>query len=438
MPTAVVRSDPTDPPAVVAAAFDAATAYDAEFHIGLVAGDATSAVARANTLKLNAALDAQNPEGKFTFRDGRVGPVLKPICCGAKEFYFAGTIQTGARIGGVLCGAGGRSYLISSLAYGQTRGVGGFVTRFTRIDGDQDWGRDEREIVRVRGAGWVISGIEFRGRRYDLDPTGEGPDGPQSLPPKQPKTPIGISIEAKAGSPTMTLSTIRDCTIAECDVGINTVPYFHDANGNRVMTHEHADLGTVEDCNFWGVSSVFRQECNQSVNWHFRSLHVSAFGGAGYTPVTVFDLVTGGDVYCWGLRLDHYAATVVKLKTFAASNLNIDVQGMRWDRGTPNKEQSPTQPYYLTLFHYDHPKEHDGQDLSWKRARVRIEGSISDTLTKPHNFHTNRLLIIPDLGCPVGIPLAGLRFDVAGIPKTNFASKNGYLTPTPAWRTKLP
>src|SRR3954470_24537793 len=91
--------------------------FDAENNIGLVANNPAPNIASRNTALLNAALDAQWAGGKFKFANGQVGPILYPIQCAAKQFFFAGTIQTSRRIGGVLIGAGGRSYIISEGDY---------------------------------------------------------------------------------------------------------------------------------------------------------------------------------------------------------------------------------------------------------------------------------------------------------------------------------
>ena len=94
-----------------------AISYDAEADLGLIAENDSPAVAARNTQLLNAALDAQWSGGKFRFTNNTAGPILYPIQASAKEFFFAGTIQTSKRLGGSLTGSGGRSYPITAEHY---------------------------------------------------------------------------------------------------------------------------------------------------------------------------------------------------------------------------------------------------------------------------------------------------------------------------------
>jgi hypothetical protein len=144
---------------------------DAERDLGLVAG--SLAAAAENAKRLNAAMDAAWPDGKFTFADGSIGPILSEIRFAPKDFYFAGELRTGHRTGLALVGTGGRGSPLGEANFDAADGrgaIGGLVTRFTRLD-PENGSREAAEgfvggaILRLRGNGTRIEHIVFNGRR---------------------------------------------------------------------------------------------------------------------------------------------------------------------------------------------------------------------------------------------------------------------------------
>lgn len=394
--------------------------YDAETDIGLVAENMTPQVAQKNTVLLTAALNAQWLGGKFRFVDGHTGPVLNPIRCSGKEFFFAGTIKTAAKIGCELHGMG-RSYSIASGAY-IVNGQGGAVTRFTRIDGGNT-ANGEVAILRLRGAGAVVEGIEFRGQAYNYDPTGGGPGEPTSQPAGI-RTPVAIEVESRNGVPTTTKHLIRNCLFADCGVGIYSRACYYDDKGQQVADESHADLGSVSDCDWTGCDSCYKSENQQSVCWRFNNLIVS---GRGWKPpVTVFDILRGGDVTCNGLTLDHSAATIFRVRDYSQHTARLVCNDMKWDRGTATADDGQGHPYYLTLFQYDGPV---GYDISFARWSVRVTGNISNSDPASPAYHAERLLSIPP-GC--GLPTDDLLFDISRLPTAGFVSAGGpWVRPKP-------
>lgn len=129
-------------------------AYDAEYHIGLVADDASDATATANRVKLNAAMAAAWPGGSYAFSHGTPGPILKPITFAGKNFYFKGRLQTGLHTGLMLIGTGAGTVL------GQGDAQAGQRTCFIRIDADPD-----DFVILLRYNGVSMENILCFGRR---------------------------------------------------------------------------------------------------------------------------------------------------------------------------------------------------------------------------------------------------------------------------------
>lgn len=357
--------------------------YDAEADIGLVPESVTAAV--ANRERLNDALNAQWRGGQFKFANGSIGPVLHPIRAAAKEFFFAGTIETPVRIGGALRGFGSRGYPIVSAHYNPPGGVqGGAVTRFTRIDGDNGGA-----IVRLRGAGFTLEGIEFRGRPYVKD------DGSGMEPPTGTPTPVGIEVEGRIG-----LSTgkhiVRDCVISGCQAGICArAGYYRD--GTFVPDENHADLGVVENVWFWACGSCFRSENQQAVPWNFRNIMVS-----GRDDTTVFDVVRGGNLVCDGLYVGHRKVTLFKVRDYSPNDNRLVCENIQWDHGSGKDT-------YFTLFQYD------GQfspPPKWLRWSVRVTGHFSN---ENATFDTSKLVVVPKQ-----MPVDDLLFDIAFLPAGDF------------------
>ena len=382
--------------------------FDAERDLGLVANNPAPNVAARNTALLSAALDAQWEGGKFKFADGHVGPILYPIQCAAKQFFFAGTITTSKRIGGILYGAGGNSYMMTEAQY-QPGGVfGGMVTRFSRIDGDKGG-----PVFRMRGTGFILENVSIYGRRWP---------GGKDDPFVGVKAEACIEVEGRA-FPATGCHTIRNCQLGQAKYGIRTIPGYYDDKGTFVKDENHADQGVVQTVYFSGVESCFRSENQQAVGWSFRDIHsdVDAHGG----DVVIFDLVRGGDIDADNLLLNHTKVTLIRVHDFSHNNRRLACNMIRYD-GTyfPGS--------YFTLFKYDGPVL-KGQDMSWLRWSVRVTGDLpgGDAADAKKTFDPTKLIQINDAGSKVGIERKDLLFDIAGMPKTGFVSAGG-----PWWRPK--
>jgi hypothetical protein len=359
--------------------------YDAEADIGLVAE--SQAAAETNTKRLSAALNAQWSGGKFKFVNGQVGPILYPIRAAAREFFVAGTIESSNRIGGALLGFGSRGYPMTSGHYSPAGSLGGATTRITRIDGEKGGA-----ILRLRGTGFIVEGIEFRGRPNIDDPTHEGPRTGS-------KTPVGVEIEGRA-FPATGEHIIRTCTISDCSYGICARAGYYDS-GKFVPDENHADNSIVDGVHFHAVESCFRSENQQALVWSFRDINVSGWGGAGANDTVVCDIVRGGDVAISGLSINHPKATLFKVHDYSPNTHRLVCNNFRWDTFVaPNA--------YLTLFHYDGPVHRDMSGLKWS---VRISGHIANRRDRP-TYDTSKLLRVP-----AALPTGDMKFDISQLPK---------------------
>jgi hypothetical protein len=368
------------------AAAPISTEYNAELQIGLVADNASESIATANTVRLTHALNAMWAGGIFTFADGSTGPVLKQIRFPAKSFFFKGTIETSARIGGALVGAG-RGYEMSEEHFGPNGVLGGATSRLIRIDGENGGA-----VLRLRGSGFLVQGLELFGRRWITKSKATGT-----------KTPSLIEVEGRLRQPTGR-HIIRDCGLYEGSVGIRTLKGYYD-NGSLMEDENHADNSSVENVEFFAVDSCFRSENQQAVNWTFRNIVDNERGGG---ESVVFDIARGGNIYADGVYLNHNKVTLIKVRDFSPNNNRIEVRGIRWD--TCN---APTD--YLTLFQYAGKPFPDSRGLRWS---VRISGHIANTPTP--TYDTSKLIQIP-IGA-VGFPKGDLQFDVTNLPPSGFAS----------------
>lgn len=362
--------------------------YDAESDIGLVAK--SPAAAATNTERLNAALDAQWSGGKFRFVDGHVGPILDPIRAAGTEFFFQGSIKTSRRVGGALYGFGTRSWALPSSQFSPNAGtIGGAMTRFTRIDGETGGG-----LLRLRGNGFVVDGIQFQGRRYTVDPSYAGPQSGT-------KAPCGIEVEGY-GQPTTSLHVIRNCGFIECTYGICARAGYYDAKEKFVSYENCADNGIVDGALFFGCDSCFRSESAQAMVWRFRDITIGFYGRA---PVTLFDIARGGDIWVDGVSLNHKYATLFKVNNYSHLNSLLTCKNLKWDNAGGGPDS------YLTLFKYDGPTLPDYKDLKWT---VRVEGQIGGSEKKPA-YDASKLIQVPEL-----LPKSDLLFDIARLPEENF------------------
>jgi hypothetical protein len=387
---------------VLALSFQAhAREYDAEVDIGLVANNPAPEVAARNTERLSAALNAQWPGGKFKFASGKPGPVLYPIRCAAKEFFFAGTIETSNRVGGCLYGGGGRSYMM--MANHPT--LTGMFTTFTRIgsaSGNQAPGDKDGPVVRLRGTGFILDGINIMGRpwRGGTDYTGQ-------------KVSACIEVEGRA-NPATGCHTIRNCVLAEATYGIQALAGHYDEAGQFVADENHADQSTVEGVKFSGIGSCFRSENQQALGWSFRDIHVDSAHSGGAT--CVFDIVRGGNITASNVQLNHHQVTLLRTSDYSHNNQRISIEDVRFDGGYQKDG-------FLTLFEYA-GKVLPDSDMSWIKWTLRISGHIPGSETQPA-YDASKLVVIPDGKAKVGISRRDLLFDVARMPLTNFEPAGG-------------
>jgi hypothetical protein len=377
-------------------------AFDAEADIGLVANNPAPNIAARNTALLTAALEAQWSGGKFKFVDGRIGPILYPIQCAAKQFFFAGTIQTSKRIGGVLYGAGGRSYIMPESDYSPGGVAGGSVTRFSRIDGENGG-----PVIRLRGTGFILDRISILGRRWP---------GGKDLSFLGTKSESCIEVEGRA-NPASGCHTIRNCLLGQAKYGIRTLAGYYDDKGAFTKDENHADQSVVESVTFSGVESCFRSENQQAVGWSFRDIHADQDADKG--DIVIFDIVRGGDIDADNVLLNHNKVTLFKVHDYSPNNCRLVCQSFRFDGA-----YAPVA--YLSLFNYDGPTYKDS-DMSWIRWSVRVAGNLPGVngVNGKSAFDVTKLVQIADGGSRVGIERKDLLFDIAGLPTAGFISAGG-------------
>jgi hypothetical protein len=253
---------------------DIITAYDLERHIGLIAFDKSPAVARRNAERLNAALDAMHPAGKFAFADGSVGPILHPVRCAAKPFYFLGCLKTSrTKSGGTILGTGTGSPH-GQLEYSE-RGQIGQQTQFIRLDvADRE---ADNFVFLLRHNGFTLADVYLFGQAVPGNiNSGTGP-----------RTAVGLGVEARLS---LAASGKHRFTggIVNCDVGIKLLRGWYDDDG-KLHDDVHADDLTV-DAVIFGCPTAVLSENDQAVwcNWKLR---VTATGAK---ETCVFDVAAGG------------------------------------------------------------------------------------------------------------------------------------------------
>jgi len=390
------------------------TVYNAETQIGLVPNDTNSTVAAANTTKLSNALKAQWTGGSFTFADGTVGPVLKPIWLPPKAFFFKGTIETSDRMGGALIGAG-FGYEMIEAAFTAEATLGGITSRMIRIDGDVTTGGNTA-VLRIRGVGFHLQGLEIYGRRW---PTGEPGIGAVGT-----KTPSGIEVEGKAGVTNNQCGRpiIKDIGIYECTYGIKALGGYY-SSGSFVTEESHADMGYVEDVEFFAVDSCFRSENQQAVAWTFNKIVNNVHNNTPGDESIIFDIVKGGNIIATNVVINHNKCTILQVDEFAPADKRIEIYGFKWDSFGAADD-------YLTLFKYngDYPSN-DAQILKWS---VRMTGHIGN---ENPTYDETVLFDIPSEYDAL-FPTWDLKFDVSNMPLDDFQSVDGtWVVPTQVART---
>ncbi len=395
--TAIAGAQEIKLPLTTTAAAPSSIGYDVETDIGLVAGDVTPEVAKANTERLNAALAAQWAGGKFKFKDGTVGPVLKPIHCAAKEFFFAGTIQTSTKIGGALVGFGSRPYAMTEGGYKADQ-QGGAVTRFTRIDGENGG-----PVIRLRGAGFLLAGLEVKGHRWS---------GQATIDAAQKRPDACIEVEGRH-APASGKHTMRDLNLTSANYAIYCAPGYYDEAGKLLPQAEgrgvHADETSVSNVYCSGVDSFFRSDNEQAVGWNFRDIYLLS---AGVTqPMVAFDIYRGGKLTADNVMLNLPTVTLLRVHYPSGYTNRFNITNFHWDNFDylgPQKGQR------LTLLDYTYVSP----TADWCPLDVRVTGHIANQAA---NFPARELVRFnPALGTQK--PLAGfdrLLFDVTNLPTTD-------------------
>lgn len=365
--------------------------FDAEQHIGLVPGDSSFLVAEGNTKRLSAALQAMWFGGWFRFTDGSEGPILKPICCAGKTFFFRGTIETNIRIGGVLRGAG-IGYEMSDAGYLDERAPqGGMITRFVKIDPENG------PFVRLRGAAFTLEGIEFYGRRL-LVGDARAATGP--------KTKTLIEVEGRTSPVCTGYHQLRNIALNEAECGIRAMAgYYRD--GQFVPSEDHADQTSVDRLHCSALDCVYRSENHQAVFWNFRNIIVNDFGYG--TETIVFDIHRGGNLNAENIQMNYSRITLLRVNECPAPNANrINIHNIEWDHSATTGDN------FLTLFKYIGPAEADASSRRWS---VRMSGHMNN----PHlPYDRDRLIVIP-VGAK-NFPKDDLLFDIHNLPNKGFST----------------
>jgi hypothetical protein len=367
------------------------SSYDAELHLGIVANDSTDATAAANTVKLSGALNAMWLGGTFTFADGTVGPILKPITFAGKGYHFKNTIPTSTRIGTQIYGVG-KGYEASIAAYATDGFQGGSVTRFYKTNPE-----DGKPLLRVRGPCCHIAGIEFFGAEFVLGGAGSVTGT---------KATSLIEIEAR---PFVTCgrNLIENCGLYEAQTGIGILAGYY--SGTTFISYENnADQTVVNNIECSALNSCFRCNNNQATWWNFHNIIVNDFGYGEET--VIFDWNRGGNLNVMNVQMTHQKITLLKVKDAGAPNGNrININNVEWDHSTSDPLS------YLTLFCYTGANTSDGSNLKWA---VRVNGHMNNPSTI---YNTGMLIRIPT--GVINFPKTDILFDI-----TNLPTGGGYFT----------
>lgn len=359
---------------------NANNAFDAEYHIGLVAGDSSNAVATSNRIKLNAALascwDGAAPfklaDGRAwqsgLFSSGRSTNILAPITFKGRPFYFRGELLSAVRNGcGTLIGVpngfpDGDGVTTSS-------GQGGNWTRFTRTDSDPDTGRG---ILRVRGCGFQMHGIQLNA--YPL--TGNIHSGVGNF------NQFGILIEGREDADMPTGKHVfSNVTIVGCEKAIGFINGYW--NASDVFTNtgpQRAEFGNEYDGNHadeseWinikltGCKTGVWSNNLQALSHRFWSIAAgpsTRFTPTNEEPFILADCEKGG-LWNFGYTfLPSMPSTLLRVKWWSPNTNRISFDNIQRDGGGAANQ-------IFRLFEYGH-----NESASFLHWRLFFQGHIAD------------------------------------------------------------
>ncbi|MEX2316325.1 MAG: hypothetical protein WD669_04175 [Pirellulales bacterium] len=382
-------------------------AYDAEYHIGLVADNPSDDIAQANADKLNLAMAQMWPGGTFDFAHGAPGPVIYPIHFAAKRFYFKGKLQTGLRSGGELAGAGGGS----AIGNGEFNplGNGGQQTQFVRIDPpdpeEPEYEPADDFVFLLRNNGTTLRNIFFYGRRL----TGNINSGTGL------RTGCGIGMEARNTQSTGK-HVITNCGVVDCITAIHFLSSYYNEDGTyHAPGDAHADNTTWIDFRSSGCDVGILSENDQAV-WH-RFLGISGLGTT--SGGTVLKVVAGGlwkfDFLSIGIN-----STLLEVadgdvtNSYSQNTSRFDIHFVRdgfanldSDPETPGVQPTPGRQR-VTLFRYAGtlPADH-------KKWDVRITGNIAGSQAE---FNSDPTTWVDLSGLTQRRTGANIYFDINNLP----------------------
>lgn len=281
--------------------------YDLEADIGVIPWNADYHV--DNKIKLNAALDAMCNSGSFTFANGTVGQVLKPITCAGKTFYFQKGLKTSLKAGGQLIGLGG---IGPSMGDFETCDVcyDGSHTRFVFTDANAISG--EYGFL-IRNAGFTLSNIQFYGNR--------SPGNIHAFTGARMHTLLGI--EGRTQLP-VGGHIIQGCNFGYACTGIRFLAGYYSDSGTFVSDESHADTSSWYKCNVFNVNTAVRSENQQALNHNFIDCALGTDSGG-----IIFDYVRGGLLYTTNLFVAAPHTTLLKVKDFSPNNCHYSIEFAR-------------------------------------------------------------------------------------------------------------
>lgn len=323
--------------------------YDLENDIGIIPNIYTTPVLTNNTTKLNSALDAMCPTGQFTFTNGTLGPILKPISCQGKTFYFNGNLKTNTKGGGELKGVGGGAFPVGDGEIGSSA-QGGSMTRFVRVGAQ---GTEGEFAFLIRNNGFTLENISLHGN--------QSPGNINTFTGNRIHTLLGI--EGRA-TPAVGQHKIRNCSLAYGQYGIRLLNGYYDETGGFNADENHSDLTYWECVTATQVNTAWRSHSQQAI-WHQldRCYFLPDSGGV------VFDVLAGGTYTATALGLGPVACTVLQVSGYSPNNARFDLEVFK--DGWPGADNAQSG---FCLFKYKNNTLAGATYMDWD---VRFRGAIN-------------------------------------------------------------